>query len=51
MKQLAAWILLIAITLLCNACVSRTYTTQAGKETTSEKTLIWIWQDDFRVEQ
>lgn len=64
MKPFASVVLLFAIALLCNACVSRTVTVEpqyrgasAGKKTTlgsdpkSEmvsKKIIWIWQDEYR---
>jgi len=51
-KRIGNLIGLIALLLLCSACVSRTYTTPSeltGRETdviTDEK-LIWFWQSEF----
>ncbi len=45
-------ILLFGLLLVCSSCVSRTVTTPDAltgtrKELTSDKKLIWFWQDDF----
>jgi hypothetical protein len=49
MKLFNSIILLAAITLLNNACVSRTSTSEKvyGNAATEKKT-IWIWQDEYR---
>lgn len=45
-------LLLAALLLLCNACVSRTIIGPSGlsgseKEVVKEKKLVWFWQEEF----
>lgn len=52
MKTICSLILLAAIVLLSNACVSREVSASSplnkGEEKVIEKKLIWIWQDEYR---
>lgn len=48
MKQPFFLLLMLVLTLLCSACVSRTYISDDADGATSEKKLLWIWQDEYR---
>ena len=48
MKQSFFVLLILVLTLLCSACVSRTYLSDDAEGTASEKKLLWIWQDEYR---
>ncbi len=51
MKLLKCIIVLMVILMVCSGCVSRTIrsdTGGGGKGTITEKSLIWIWEKEYR---
>lgn len=49
MKLFNSVVLLAILSLLGSGCVSRTTTSEKGYgEDTTEKKILWIWQDEYR---
>jgi hypothetical protein len=52
MKNYLFLTLIIAASILTSSCVSRTTSSEKGYGAdTTEKKIIWIWQDEYRKEK